>query len=160
VITQFEATILTADDLNSSSLADSLIVLLMFSFLWGFGLIGILICFLQKRIQKDKIKNFADEKIKAVSRRRGSTTDINLILAKYLDEVFPVVYQTQSYFTRLVHEVLKHHRYIELITTRSQGVDMRKIITCVHLLTVQTMLMFLLAVCYELQVSAAFLFCL
>jgi hypothetical protein len=129
-----------------------MIVLLMFSFLWGFGLFGILLCFIQKKIQKEKIKNFADEKIKAVTRRRGSTTDMTLILTKYLDEVFPVVYQTQSYFTRMVHEIMKHHRYIELVMTRNQGVDMRKIITCVHLLTVQTMLMFLLAVCYELQV--------
>jgi hypothetical protein len=153
VIVEFKVTILTADDLNSSSISDSLIILFMFSFLWGLGIFGILISFIQKHFQKEKIRNFNDQKIKAISRKRSSTTDINVILSKYLDEVFPVVYQTQSYFTRMVQEILKHHRYIELftITARGHEIDMRKIITCVHLLTVQTMLMFLLAVCYELQ---------
>jgi hypothetical protein len=151
VVVEFKTTILTADDLNSSSLADSLIVLLMFSFMWGLGIFGILICLAQKHLQKDKIRNFNDQKIKAISRKRSSTTDINVILSKYLDEVFPVVYQTQSYFTRMVQEIFKHHRYIELLTSRGQELDVRRIITCVHLLTIQTMLMFLLAVCYELQ---------
>lgn len=151
-MTQFEATILTADDLNASSVADSLIILLMFTVMWGAGIFGIIICLIQKRFQKDKIKNFAQQKIKGASRKRGSTTDINMILSKYLDELFPVVYQTQSYFTRMVNEILRHHRYIDLITSRGQDIDMRKILTCVHLLTVQTLLMFLLAVCYELQV--------
>lgn len=130
----------------------------MFSIMWGTGILGILFCISHKYFQKEKIQNFNQQKIQAVRRNRDSILDINIILSKYLDEIFPIVYQTQSYFTRMINEIIKHHRYIDLLMTpssSSQGSSgmQKKILTCAHLLTVQTLLMFLLAVCYELQVS-------
>lgn len=130
----------------------------MFGVLWGTGFFGIFFCFMQKYSQKDKIQKFNSQKIKAVSRTRSTPGDLTRVLTRYIDEIFPIVYQNQSYFTRMIHEIIKHHRYIVLITTRGQDIDMKKVITCAYLLTIQTMLMFLLALCYELQVNLLFLF--
>lgn len=144
---------MTAQDLNSSSIIHSVIILLMFGVMWGFGIFSILICLLQRHFQQEKIQNFNQHKIKAVTRSRSSGIDVERVLMKYLDEIFPIVYQSQSYFTRMIKETLKHHRYIILLSSRSRDIDMKRILTLCHLLTVQTMLMFLLAVCYELQVD-------
>jgi hypothetical protein len=157
VVIQFEETILTADDLNSSSVSKSAIILMMFGFLWGLGLLLLLVSFSQQQIQKDKIQTFNSQKIKALSRNRTtdptSTVDMNRVLTKYLDEVFPVVFHTESYLMRLRNELLRHHRYIQLLSSRKDAIGRRKVVTCFHLLTIQTMLMFLLGLCYELQVT-------
>jgi hypothetical protein len=52
---------------------------------------------------------------------------------------------------RLWGEICRHHRYIVLFTSidgRSEGT---RILTAIQLLTVQSMLMFILALCYDLQ---------
>jgi hypothetical protein len=169
---QFDQTILTADELNSSSVTDSAIILMMFGFLWGIGIFILFLTFCQRQFQKDKIQKFHIQKIKSISRHHHSTNpsspspsassppsstsivEINRVLTKYLDEVFPVVFQTQSYFTRMINELLRHHRYIQLISSRSDAIGRKKVVTCFHLLTIQTMLMFLLGLCYELQVGS------
>lgn len=151
VFVHFEETILTADELSSDSLSKSAIVLVMFGCLWGVGVIGLVFCFLQRQYQRSKIREFEKNKIQAAARVRS--VDMNRILARYLDEVFPVVFQSRSYVARMVEEILKHHRYINLLTSRKDEEGRKsKVVTCFHLLSAQTMLMFLLALCYELQV--------
>jgi hypothetical protein len=118
--------------------------------MWGVGFLGITVCFFQRQQQGRRIREFQAKKISAVSRARPE--ELNLLLSRYLDEVFPVVFQSRSYVGRMAEEVLKHHRYVALITSRADV--NKKMLTCSHLLTVQTMLMFLLALCYELQVSS------
>jgi hypothetical protein len=124
----------------------------MFGFMWGAGFLGVSVCFFQRQQQGRKIREFQAKKIKAVSRVRPE--ELNNLLTKYLDEVFPVVFQSRSYVGRMIEEILKHHRYVSLVTSGAGDVN-KKIITCFHLLTVQTMLMFLLAMCYELQVPSS-----
>lgn len=143
---------MTADELTLSSLSRSIIVLLMFGSMWGAGILGLLSCYFRYEFRKQKIQNFKTNKIVSSSRVRASSTDANSILTKYLDEVFPVVFQSQSYVTRMFTELLKHHRYFQLGTFRGEEADLRRVVTCCHLLTIQTMLMFLLGLCYELQV--------
>jgi hypothetical protein len=151
VFVQFEVTVLTADNLNVNSVSKSVIVLLMFGLVWGVGLIGMVISFFQRENQKKKLTEFQQNKIKAISRPR--TEDLNRILVRYLDELFPVVFQSRSYIGRMIDEIWRHHRYLNLLKSHESAMDLRKVITFFHLLTVQTMLMFLLAVFYELQVS-------
>jgi hypothetical protein len=131
----------------------------MFGWLWGLGIFGLLVCFLNRRYHRHKIEEFQKNKIQAVTRGRTERENMNGLLAKYIDEVFPVVFQGRSYFVRMIEEITKHHRYINLLLPSSSGSpkdnDLRrnKVVICGHLLTVQTMLMFLLALCYELQVT-------
>ena len=74
-------------------------------------------------------------------------------LAAYVNEVFPTVFSAKSKFARLYHEICKHHRYIVLFTASGENGNKTRMITGMHLLTVQAMLMFMLAVLYDLQVN-------
>lgn len=150
-MTEFEATILSANSFDSSSVAKSMTVLLMYGVMWGVGLLVVCVSYLNKSRSK-QLAHFHENKVKAVSRSRSSPDDIQRVLSKYIDEIFPTVFQTQSYISRMMEEIMKHHRYVVLFTTRGADLSLRRIITCVHLLTVQSMLMFMLAVLYDLQV--------
>lgn len=147
---EFEVTILTAQDLKARSVSKSLVILLMFGVMWGVGLFGLLLCVFRRQYRRFKIQEFESKKIQGATRSR--IDDLSPLLMKYLDEVFPIVYQNRSYAGRMLEEILKHHRYLDVLSNRS-GVDSKRVITCVHLLTIQTLLMFLLAVFYELQVK-------
>jgi hypothetical protein len=173
VFLEFEETILTASDFTTSpqqSLTNSLLILLMFSFMWGIGFVGILFSFYQHHHQQQQQQvtlqtSSPQQKIKTIScppphappdHHRLRTEDLNRILSKYLDELFPVVFQSRSYLGRMVDEILRHHRYLNLLRLQSRhrrhGIEFQDVIIFCHLLTVQTMLMFFLAVFYELQV--------
>lgn len=77
-----------------------------------------------------------------------------------MNELIPRVFHEQSYFQRIWTEILQHHRYITLFYSRSVGIedDSKRILTIIHLLTVQSMLVFMLAVFYDLQVIFIHLF--
>lgn len=75
-----------------------------------------------------------------------------IILTQYLDEIFPTVFQTESAFVRLTSEVMKHHRYLILFLGDRQTTGRQRSLICLQMLTVQSMLMFMLAALYEIQV--------
>lgn len=136
-------------------------VLLMYGLMWGIGLLMIGVSlYKQRSLRSSQKKTIEGEngKIHDQPRKKFQSTsispqeEIKRMLAKYIDEIFPAVYQSQSYISRMFGEVLKHHRYILLLNTRGEDLNFKKIITCLHMLTVQTMLMFILAVLYDLQV--------
>jgi hypothetical protein len=54
-------------------------------------------------------------------------------------------------------EVKKHHRYLMLIAADGANSGSVRMLSGVHLLTVQTMLMWVLALCYDVQVSSCVL---
>jgi hypothetical protein len=153
IITEFEVTIMSANSLDSSSVTHSLTILLMYGVMWGAGFLLISLSYLQKN-QTKHLTQFHQNKIKAITKSRQANTseEIQRMLTKYLDEIFPTVFQTQSYLTRMMEEIMKHHRYVILFSTRGQDLKMKRIVTCVHLLTIQSMLMCMLAVLYDLQV--------
>jgi hypothetical protein len=152
-ITEFEATVLSANSFDSSSVSKSITILLMYGIMWGAGFILISVSYFQKN-QAEQIAQFHQNKIKAITKSRPTNApeDIQRMLARYLDEIFPTVFQTQSYLSRMMEEITKHHRYVILFSTRGQDLNMKRIVTCVHLLTIQSMLMCMLAVLYDLQV--------
>jgi hypothetical protein len=82
-----------------------------------------------------------------------SNHDVKQYLMGYVNEVFPSVYLARSSLERLWNEIRKHHRYLLLFSTSGEISESRRMLTGVQLLTVQSMLMFILAVCYDLQVS-------
>lgn len=121
--------------------------------MWGAGLILITMSSFQKN-QGEYIAAFHQNKIRAITKPRSTNApeDIQRILTRYLDEIFPTVFQTQSYLSRMIEEVTKHHRYVSLLSNGGRDLKMKRIVTCVHLLTIQSMLMCMLAVLYDLQV--------
>ena len=86
----------------------------------------------------------------ALARSTTSTEGIRKYLNSYLDHVFPSVYSTDPWYLRLLEEVRKNHRYILIFSAKSDA--KARFVTTVHLLTVQTMLMFILCMFYDVQV--------
>ena len=73
-------------------------------------------------------------------------------LVNYVSEVFPAVFSNKPIFGRIVGEITRHHRYLTLFTAeRGETGDKARILTGFQLLSVQTMLMFLLAWLYDIQ---------
>ena len=70
-----------------------------------------------------------------------------------VSETLPSVFKPKTGLTRFWEEVSKTHRYLLLFTASGEDGDKKRILTGIQLLTVQTMLMFMLAVFYDLQVS-------
>ena len=69
-----------------------------------------------------------------------------------MSEVFPAVFSNKPIFGRIVGEITRHHRYLTLFTAeRGETGDKARILTGFQLLSVQTMLMFLLAWLYDVQ---------
>jgi hypothetical protein len=73
-------------------------------------------------------------------------------LKAYLDSIFPSVFrETKSGVKAMWEELKKHHRYANLFTAHGPTSREERAQTIVQLLTVQTMLMFLMAVFYDLE---------
>lgn len=62
------------------------------------------------------------------------------------------MFQSKSGASRVWDEIRKHHRYLILFSAEGESGDSVRMLTGVHLLTVQTMLMFVMALCYDVQV--------
>lgn len=153
-------TVLSASQLDSSSVSKSMAVLLMYGLMWAVGFLMIGVSLYKQRFSRSDAKKEIVEtqplrlmKKKSKSRSSKNQEEIKRMLTKYIDEIFPAVYQSRSYVSRMFEEVMKHHRYILLLNFRGEDLNSRKIITCLHMLTVQTMLMFILAMLYDLQVN-------
>lgn len=66
--------------------------------------------------------------------------------------MFPAVFQSKSRIHCLWEEITRHHRYLMLIIPSDYEKNSQRSLTAIHLLTVQSMLMFIVALCYDLQV--------
>jgi hypothetical protein len=137
VITNFEETIKVSTEIQKDSLEKTMIVILMYGILWTTGIIAIGVSFARRYNQS----NLTHPNEEREEKNRS-------IFNQYLDDIFPRIYKPQPLLRRILHEITTHHRYITLFTSSEN----RRILTTIHLLTVQTMLMFMLAVCYDLQV--------
>jgi hypothetical protein len=78
------------------------------------------------------------------------TSDPSLL--RVVDEIFPAVFQAKSPLQRLWGEISRHHRYLMLFIPNKHEKYSQRSLTAIHLLTVQSMLMFIVALCYDLQV--------
>lgn len=154
VIAGFEETMVSAKDFDSlADLKKVLLVLFLYVALWGAGLLGISICTWHRRRLDSRIKVVGStlDKKKAEAQTKKSKESIKQYLLGYVDEVFPSVFRPQSPIYRLWGEISKHHRYIVLFTAKgTQGDNIRRL-TAAHLLTVQAMLMFMMALVYDIN---------
>eukprot|EP01034_Spumella_vulgaris_P031902 gene31902-39415_t len=153
IATQFAGTFEASKDFTSPQDAQKvLIVILMFACLWAIGLLSLVgLCFKrQKRITKTTVDKRRSHK---AGSQTHTTQDIKRYLLAYVEKLIPDVYHaTKSKMERAIDETRKHHRYLQLFSARDDQIDANKrILTLTKMLTIQTMLMFLLAVLYDLQ---------
>lgn len=144
-----------ADDLTSlSALRKVLIVIIMFSVMWAGGLGLLFFCWFRRRHMQG-----ANLSAQAKLERRMQSAQISrspaavrAYLVEYISEIFPSVFGDKPVTSRLVDEIKRHHRYLTLFTAEpgSKG-DTKRLLTGLEMLSVQTMLMFLLAMLYDLQ---------
>ena len=153
---EFVDTIVSTEDFNSlDDVKAVLTVILMYGIMWAGGLIGILLCGLRQRLKANKVKSDESEleRKKQDAHENRTVDSIRNYLTAYVNEVFPTVFRAESSLMRLYDEISKHHRYLILFTAKGKNGDSVRMLTGVHLLTIQTMLMFMLAVLYDMQVN-------
>ena len=155
VASEFADTFNSADDFNSvEDLNRVLIVIVMFSTLWAAGLLLIFGCAWRRQLMQGanlKAEGKLERKMQSAQVSR-SPAAVRQYLADYVVAIFPSVFSNKPFLTRLYGEIKRHHRYLRLITApEGDAGDKERIITGIHLLTVQTMLMFLLSLLYDVQ---------
>jgi hypothetical protein len=152
---QFKDTFSSSDDLTSAAaLQRVLIVIVMFASLWAGGLLVIFSCAWRRALLKkfnDKADAHLEKKMISAQVSR-SPAAVNQYLTDYVIETFPSVFSNKPFFSRLYGEVKRHHRYLTLFTApEGESGDKQRILTGVQVLTTQTMLMFILAMLYDVQ---------
>jgi hypothetical protein len=154
VVNQFAGTISYPPEFNSwDDIKKVMIVLLMYIILWTSGLGLITICIIKRWTNQTNIKSKQFEIIKQIKLAGNlkSPIAIHQYLSDYINSIFPEVFREKPFFTRMYNELIKNHRYIYLLTSSGKGTDNKRILIGIQLLTTQTMLMFLMAVFYELE---------
>ena len=159
VASDFEDTFTAAPKMTTlQEIEQVLIVILMFSSLWTGGALLLLACSWRRCVMQKKNKKNADDLIR---RRRGaevsqSPAAIREYLVQYVLEVFPSVFKEKHRIHQIANEIKKHHRYLSLFLSSESGpiADRMRIVKVVQLMTIQSLLMFLLALLYGLQSPA------
>lgn len=150
----FAETAETAPEYNSlADVKKTLIVLLLYGSIWSIGLIGILGCTINYRwvVKVDEEPKWKMRSL--VAQQSRSQKEIQNYIVSYVSDVFPAVFHSKSSALRLWDEIIRHHRYLTIFRVEENDLaHERKVLTVIQLLTVQSMLFFVLCVCYDLQV--------
>jgi hypothetical protein len=129
-----------------------LTVIIMFGVLWVGGLTIIFATVYKQQRQKAKHDERKTNLIRAVDRKPPKKGEMKDSLARYVRSVFPSVFYQDNWLMKLKEEILKNHIYLLLLTApKGELEDKKRIISGVKLLTVQSCLMCLLAIFYDLQ---------
>ena len=133
-----------------------LIVVSMFTVLWSVGPLLLLLACLWRKWNKAAVKTRQRtnlEQKKLVAQRTKSPVAVRAYLLDYVTEVFPAVFSNKPFFARILDEVKLHHRYFRLFVEARVGKssDNAYFLSGVKLLCVQTTLMFIIALLYDLQ---------
>jgi hypothetical protein len=153
---EFTETFYSSDNLLSlDALKKVLIVILMFGTLWASGIFLIVTCTGRSKIMAPRHKmamKQIEDQLKSKRHTNQSRAEVAHYLTNYVIEIFPAVFTNKPFFGRLYGEVRRHHRYLTLFTaTESKSGDKQRVLTAIELLSVQTMLLFLLALLYDVQ---------
>jgi hypothetical protein len=150
----FAATFEAAPGLTPDQVQKVLIVIIMFCAFWTVGLTIIFGCSyrmtrMTKQRDMEDAKNI--QRIKKAETSR-SPAAIYETMTNYINSVFPAVFSPISTFQSFKEELKRNHRYLTLMTAPpGRKGDFKRILVGIQLLTNQTLLIFLLAVFYDLQ---------
>jgi hypothetical protein len=161
IFDDFAENLLSADDVTLQDLKGSMLVLGMFGLLWGVGLASMMILTTSGVTKKFKrvsdIPN-AGAKRGTVGGRRtnaGGRDSYKKYILSYIDRMLPVVFHDPTWsWATLTNEVVAHHRYITMLCARGVGARKKRLLTGLQMLTIQTMVMFLVAIFLDMQSPA------
>eukprot|EP01036_Dinobryon_divergens_P061798 gene61798-biopygen28316 len=117
------------------------IVISMFASLWviGFALIAV---GRWTRGEKSKVHGEGEP----IIQRDTAPLSIRQDLTAYIEEVIPSIFRGESNMWQRFREIFRHHKYAALVYTSNLN-----LLNVTRIVTVQSMLMFVLAVTYDLQ---------
>ena len=146
VVDEFIGTIYQAQDFNSVySVQQTTIVIIWYSsFLSIGGLILVYICY----------ADFADAPERTAAAFPTFTAESNpramkKYVLEYVLSTFPAVYTPQKWGWRMWREIVEHHRYMLALDTNSTS--FARATNVIQLMTVQIMLMFIVALFYDIE---------
>jgi hypothetical protein len=158
----FEGFVSTNSEVTNLALGDvkqGTIVIVMFSVLWGCGVLGLYelmrasYCSCTSPVTPNPVKNR--------SKRTDTTREMTLeakkeYLMKYIDDILPVAFRTSMKTDTTLQSTWKtikaYHSYAVLFTAQGPGARETKIQKGLYLLTIQAMLMFIMSVFCDFQV--------
>ena len=167
VTDSFQETMMTT--MTASDVEKVIAVMLLYGAMWGVGLLGIFMCSVHHTKNRRDLASGKSEIVmkKELASLTRSREDIRQYLTAYgrrflhllflitnivlVVEALPCVFRAKASLDRFWEEVSKSHRYLLLFTASGEDGDKKRMLTGVHLLTVQSMLMFILAVFYDLE---------
>jgi hypothetical protein len=143
-----------SDNISAGDLVSSIYVIASIVLLWGGGLLGTVVFSTVSYAKSTRVKADPASNIRGGSRRAVVDEDAQKsFILRYIDSVFPVVFQDSEWkWNTAWSEIKKHHPYMVMFIATGKGAQKRKFNKGVYLLSIQTMLMFILAVFYEMQV--------
>jgi uncharacterized membrane protein len=87
---------------------------------------------------------------------KESEADKVAVVFNYLVAVFPPIYDTnRSMWSTMFDELIRHHAYITFFNFSDAATAKEKALSGIRLLTVQSMMMFLMAVFIDLEVCSS-----
>jgi hypothetical protein len=147
-------------DLSVGDIEQGMIVIVMFSVLWGCGVLGLYelmrasYCPCTSPVKPSPVKD------------RGKNTDAagetsleakKEYLMKYIDDILPVAFRSDARTDTVLQSMWKtikaYHPYAVLFTAKGPRAREMKIQKLLYLLTIQAMLMFIMSVFCDFQVS-------
>jgi len=159
----YEGFIETNSDITDISIGDvksGLIVIIMFSTLWGCGMLGLFELFKSSYFDcysKVQPKERPRERSQSSSVREVSLDTKKEYLLKYIDEILPTIFRSTVVYDSTLQSMWRtiktYHPYAVVFTASGPGAKEMKIQKGIYLLTIQAMLMFIMAVFCDLQVS-------
>ena len=145
----------SAGQINSlAALKRVLIVIVMFSSMWAAGLLLIFGCIWRRKymMKVNALDVALIDRKRRVAQVTYSVAVVQQNLLNYTTQVVPSIFSNEPIFRRIWSEISRHHRYLALMTaSKGESGDKQRILTYIQLLSIQTMLMFLLALLYDLQ---------
>lgn len=128
------------------------VVVALFGLLWSGALLA-MVCFkwsdtrLTSKLARKRhaalrgIHPLAEEKIGSEEARKK--------LVEYISSIFPFVFESQSVLMGLKHELFRHHAYVSFLCQSSH--NRTPVISVIKMLTMQSFMLFLLALLYDLN---------
>ena len=118
------------------------------------GFVLLLKLAIMRSSQPDKTEVFLPIDASVSSRNHDGIDQITRMkLWNYVDSIFPPVYDVnRSVWSSMYDELIRYHPYITIFNWTDSCSQKEKLTTSIYLLTVQSMLMFLMAVFIDLEV--------
>jgi hypothetical protein len=158
----YEGFVSTNSEITEVSISDlqhGMIVIVMFSVFWGCGLLGLYE--LVKSAYCSCCPKVQPKPPERKQQRPSSTKTLSSnakkdYLLKYIDEILPIVFcsgvEDDSTFQSVWKTICTYHPYAIIFTAEGPGAKEMKIQKGIYMLTLQAMLMFIMAVLCDLQV--------